>query len=266
MKYLFGILIFTFCFGVASIALGADPDVSGKTVTKTPAYTPMVGIPGLAKVSTYTAEMYVDALYKLAITVGGILAVIQIIFGGVMYMFDGSITNKEAGKDKIKGALFGLLIILGAVLLLQTINPDLLNLKIFNNAPSIDQISAAKNEVTQKPAQPRDSVSATDPAAVKLLKDTCAGPTGSLAGGAARGGGSQITCYASAKNVTATIGSTFDEILYLPTERSIALTSYNQSCTSGGGVTNTTAFGTNQCNQRPLTNEEIGETQSGNAL
>ena len=106
-------------------------------------YVPMVGVPGLANVSNYTTEMYIDALYKLAITVGGILAVIQIIFGGVMYMFDGSITRKKDGKDKIKGALFGLLIILGAVLLLQTINPDLLNLKIFNNAPSIQSIKEA---------------------------------------------------------------------------------------------------------------------------
>jgi hypothetical protein len=227
----------------------------------------MVGVPGLANVSNYTTEMYIDALYKLAITVGGILAVIQIIFGGVMYMFDGSITRKEDGKDKIKGALFGLLTILGAVLLLQTINPDLLNLKIFNNAPSIAQIDEVRNAVTPvAPVQPGGRVNTINEAAVKHLKETCPGPVSIETVREGRTGSNQLVCYAKASTANATVGSTFDQSLYLPAERSTALAKYNQSCTSLGGVTNTTVFGTNQCNQRPLTNEEIGETQSGNAL
>jgi hypothetical protein len=239
----------------------------GIAFAATEPYTPMVGVPGLTQANDFTAEMYIDALYKLAITVGGILAVIQIIFGGVMYMFDGSITRKEDGKDKIKGALFGLLIILGAVLLLQTINPNLLNLKIFNNAPSIAQIDEVRNAATPVASvQPGDRVNTINAAAVKHLKETCPGPVSTETVREGRSGSNQLVCYAKASDANGTIGSTFDQSLYLPAERSNALTKYNQTCTSSGGVTNTTFFGTNQCNQRPITNEEIGETQSGNAL
>ncbi|MFM2381636.1 MAG: hypothetical protein RLZZ76_403 [Candidatus Parcubacteria bacterium] len=227
-------------------------------------YTPMVGVPGLANANNYTAEMFIKAIYTLAITVGAILAVIQIIFGGVMYMFDGVITHKEAGKDKIKGALFGLLIILGAVLLLETINPNLTKLKIFNDAPSIKQIVAVRNAVT--PVTPGGRVSANNAADVKRLKDTCTGPVGSEIINTTKFGVKQIVCYEKVSNANGTPGSTFDPSLFLPAERTAALNQYNKTCASSGGVTNVTIFGTNQCNQRPLTNEENGDIQTGNAM
>jgi hypothetical protein len=103
-------------------------------------YVPMVGFPGLENASGLTTQQYVQAIYNLAISVGALLAVIQIIFAGVEYMFSDVVTSKSAAIKRIRGSLLGLLIIISAVLLLQTINPDLLNLDIFKNAPAIETI------------------------------------------------------------------------------------------------------------------------------
>ena len=78
---------------------------------------------------------YVKALYYAAISIGAFLAVIKIIFSGVKYMLTDVVTTKGDAKKDIYGALIGLLIVVGAVLILQTINPKLLDIKLFNEAP-----------------------------------------------------------------------------------------------------------------------------------
>jgi hypothetical protein len=243
MKYFLGIFTFILIFSLGDFVLAAD--------TAAKPYIPMVGVPGLENANNYTAEMYIDAIYKLAITVGGILAVIQIIYGGVTYMFDGTITHKEAGKDRIKGALFGLLIILSAVLILQTINPDLLNLKIFNNAPSISGIEESRiAEAALAPAQPGSRVSGGNPDAVKHLKQTCGGPVGTESTMVGRGGITEYVCYANVSDTKAGIETSFDESLYLESQREDALKAYQASCTASGGENYTSFFGTVRCTQK----------------
>lgn len=96
-----------------------------------PKYVPLVGIPGLNPESQ-DAGAYVKALYLLAISIAAFLAVVKIIFGGVQYMLSDVITSKEQAKKDIRGALLGLLIVLAAVLVLNTINPNLTNLNILD--------------------------------------------------------------------------------------------------------------------------------------
>lgn len=98
-------------------------------------YTPIVGIPGLDISEGLTTEGYVNALYLLAITVSALLAVVKIIFAGVRYTLSDVITDKGKAIADIKGALLGLLIVLSAVLILNTINTDLTTINIFGNAP-----------------------------------------------------------------------------------------------------------------------------------
>ena len=52
----------------------------------------------------------------------------MIVMGGMEYMTSELVHSKEAGKEKIVHALLGLVIALGAWALLNTINPNLLNL------------------------------------------------------------------------------------------------------------------------------------------
>ncbi len=69
---------------------------------------------------------YLNLMIKIFIGLCAVLSVVMIVVGGLEYMTSELISSKEAGKEKITGALLGLLIALGAYALLFTINPDLL--------------------------------------------------------------------------------------------------------------------------------------------
>jgi type IV secretory pathway VirB2 component (pilin) len=71
--------------------------------------------------------IYLNLMIKLFIGICAVLAVIMIVMGGIQYMTSELPGNKEAGKERIMHAIFGLLLALGAWTLLNTINPDLLN-------------------------------------------------------------------------------------------------------------------------------------------
>jgi hypothetical protein len=60
-----------------------------------------------------------------------VLAVLKITIAGVKYMLSDVVTSKESAKKDIQGALFGLLIVLAAVIILNTINPSLSRFAIF---------------------------------------------------------------------------------------------------------------------------------------
>ena len=100
--------------------------IAGKCVPK---FTPLVGIPFI---DTAPSDMkladYVNALYLASISIAAFMAVVKIIFAGVKYMLSDVVTTKEDAKKDIRGALIGLLIVVGAVLILNTINPKLTGL------------------------------------------------------------------------------------------------------------------------------------------
>lgn len=133
-----------FYFFFLFLAVVIAPSVYGADAGIT--YTSLANVPGLEG-THFTTEGYVNALYYLSITFGGLLAVIQIIYGGVEWTFSDAFTEKSSAKARITGALFGLLIILTAVLLLETINKNLTTLNIFSNAPEVT-ITDNNNSVT----------------------------------------------------------------------------------------------------------------------
>lgn len=68
---------------------------------------------------------YINAIYLMFVSIAALIAVVKIIIAGVKYMFTDIVTQKSEAKNDIKGALLGLLVVLGAVLILSIINPDL---------------------------------------------------------------------------------------------------------------------------------------------
>ncbi len=70
---------------------------------------------------------YLNMIFKIAIGLCGALAVIMIVVYGIAYMGDESVFGKTEAKHKIMGSIFGLLLALGAYVLLNTINPDFVN-------------------------------------------------------------------------------------------------------------------------------------------
>ena len=73
---------------------------------------------------------YLNQMIKIFIGLCAVLSVVMIIVGGLEVMTSELAHTKQAGKERIWQAVFGLLIALGAYALLNTINPDLLKTDI----------------------------------------------------------------------------------------------------------------------------------------
>jgi TRAP-type C4-dicarboxylate transport system permease small subunit len=86
-------------------------------------------------------------MIQIFIGICAVLAVIMIVWGGIEYMTSELISGKDAGRERIRDAVFGLILALGAWLLLYTINPQLLN-----SEPNI--APAGANATIPSPASP----------------------------------------------------------------------------------------------------------------
>jgi hypothetical protein len=90
-------------------------------------YQPLTGIPGIVDDQPSLAS-YVSALFMLSISLGALFAVIKIAIAGVTYMMSEVVTSKQEAIRDINGALLGLAILLATFVVLNTINPNLVNL------------------------------------------------------------------------------------------------------------------------------------------
>jgi hypothetical protein len=90
----------------------------------------LVGIPGIEPSGDTDLNAYINALYRLSISIAALLAVIKIVAAGAKYMLTDIVPAKEEAKKDIQGALIGLLIVIGAIIILNTINTDLTNLNL----------------------------------------------------------------------------------------------------------------------------------------
>ena len=88
-----------------------------------------------------TPAGYIARIYQFSLMIAGLVAFGSIIFGAIQYILSaGSIVNQGEAKDRITQAIVGLLLLLGAYLILYTINPDLVKLR----NPSREIISIEK--------------------------------------------------------------------------------------------------------------------------
>ena len=73
---------------------------------------------------------YLSMAYNVGLGVAAILAVIFIMVGGFRYLSAAGGSGVEAGKDMIKNAVIGLVLAALSYTLLQTVNPDILSLRL----------------------------------------------------------------------------------------------------------------------------------------
>lgn len=144
------------CIFVLPIAVAPIADVVAQTTTPTTTnpvpvdpeprpgafgYVPLTGIPGVTDGDSPSLATYLNALFRIAIGLAALLAVIKITLAGISYMADtGSFSTKEKAKRDITNSLFGLLIILSVVVVLQVINPNILNLNVLSELPPIGEM------------------------------------------------------------------------------------------------------------------------------
>jgi hypothetical protein len=107
-------------------------------------YEPLITIPGINTTISGNFSDYVNFLYAMAIAIAALLAVVKIIVAGVKYMTSEVVNSKGDAKKEITTALLGLLLIIGAYIILYTINPQLTNQQIqFNELPPSPTINPA---------------------------------------------------------------------------------------------------------------------------
>jgi hypothetical protein len=87
---------------------------------------------------------YIESGFKTFLAVVVIIAIVMLTASGLQYITAGSGGGKGEAKNRALAALLGLLIALSAYLILQTINPDLVDLTLDIN----DQTSAGGRDIS----------------------------------------------------------------------------------------------------------------------
>lgn len=111
-------------FLIFSAAIAAEPAM--KTSIKL-----QVKIPGLeGTITGPQIGVYINAIYNFAVGAVGILAVVMIMWAGFLWMTArGNAEQVSKAKGYMSGAMIGLVLALGAYLILSIVNPDVLNLE-----------------------------------------------------------------------------------------------------------------------------------------
>lgn len=118
-------VVFTIFFSVYFAAALFLPVISGAQNTA-PA-----NLPSDQSNATEKPGVLVNNFYTFALSISGLLAFGAIVWGGIQYTASaGSPSGQSEGKEWIKGALWGLLLLAGAYLILNTINPDIVGLEL----------------------------------------------------------------------------------------------------------------------------------------
>lgn len=129
--------------------LPATPTDAGsdqKTIIVGQGYAPLVSIPGIGTPTSFTA--HIIALYRLALGVIGIFALMMIVYGGFRYMTSaGNPTAMGDARDAIFNAILGLILALFSWLILSTINPELTVVKTPGTTPVLYSTSSSTSAV-----------------------------------------------------------------------------------------------------------------------
>jgi len=123
----------------------------GKVTTT---YKAKVEIPCNTKISGGTCpkdwqtsiSSYITRLYQFGLMISGLVALGVIMYGAVLYTLSaGNVASKEEGKEWMKSAIYGVVLLFGAYLILYTINPNLVRL----SNPDISPVNLSDYEPEQ---------------------------------------------------------------------------------------------------------------------
>lgn len=116
----------------------------GKVIT--PTKFTLAAIPGIQYGSI---ESYLESLYYWGIGIVGVLTLIQLIRGGLMYMVSGAVEQKTNAKGIITDALIGLVLALASFIIINVLNPRLAIItEPVLKTPSTEQITPITEQGT----------------------------------------------------------------------------------------------------------------------
>ena len=101
---------------------------------------------------------YIQALYTWGIGLVGVLAFAQLIHGGILYMVSGAVDQKSKAKGIITDALIGLGLALASFLVINTVNPQVLDIKkVEFNLPTSEELSKYNEKFYPPPTAPTET-------------------------------------------------------------------------------------------------------------
>ena len=135
-----------------------------------------------------TLRTYLPAAFRIAIGLSALLAVIMIVVGGLQYMLSAGGGGKAQGKERIWAAIWGLLLVLAAWLILSLINPNLVSFNLNIGTTNVSNTSSGNtgqspgggngsNTNTPPPTNPGGTCNSIEEAPPTNAR-YCGGPTG----------------------------------------------------------------------------------------
>ncbi len=134
------IFIALFSLALSPIKVSAQEDKSYEKMY----FTPQVEIPNSAisgqvpvgeigadgYVNSTLLAKYIKGIYNYGLGIGGVLATVMLMVGGLIWLTSGGESGKVGQAKKIiTGSIVGMILLYGAFLLLNTINPELVEMK-----------------------------------------------------------------------------------------------------------------------------------------
>ena len=80
--------------------------------------------------STQSFASAMPSIFKLLIGAGALVAIIILVLGALTYMFSDIAGNKKRAIDRIRNAMWAIVLLLSSYLILYTVNPDLVMFKL----------------------------------------------------------------------------------------------------------------------------------------
>lgn len=113
------------------------PSPTTPPTTQSGGFVPLAPLPGLTSgdgansiISSGSFGAFFNHLYDYLIGIAVIIAIIMVIWGGLQYSTQDSISKKGEGKERIQQAIFGLILVLSPALVFTIINPAILNFSL----------------------------------------------------------------------------------------------------------------------------------------
>jgi hypothetical protein len=131
MKKTFAILIITLSLSLISVTHAVNISLSIPTTggATNPCANP-------TDTTSCSPGDYISGFYQFALLIGGLVAFGAVVYGGLRYMTStGNPSGQHEAKEWIWSALLGLVLLVGAYLILNTVNPALTHL----NLPTLQQ-------------------------------------------------------------------------------------------------------------------------------
>ncbi len=158
--------------------------VSAQTL---PDYTVLAPLPGTTKDCnqndpnancTTNFKTYLEGMFKLLIGVSAILAFVMLVYAGFLYTTSEGMGQTTNARSKIEDAIWGLILVIGAYAILNTINPKILEFNLSIKRPEIQTPSTGTGAERLSPDQVKkekrvlDWLSAT-PNPIDINKGAC---------------------------------------------------------------------------------------------